>query len=366
MQLMTQKTRGHRNDEEGVSFRRALVSAHNEGLIDLLEPARTIESDDVSGFDFFLVQDVYTGVIPDLDAPLPAMIEAVRALVARGGDDMMAARPNGAFRQWAMKGARAIDTIQHIDPEKSEDIVFLFLALQALSEMDSEQALETAIGFLLGPAAPARPGAAMALGTLKLQNAEASARALAALETARADSADDNLRGHIVRSATTIALNWPDLEAMALELIEAAGADAGDQTIHQAATMLFFNAEQLSVALASSLSAIIRCVRLENRGTLTEIDHALSVLIRKGRHELATELLEALLTAHYELHDFEILSGTSAALLETNPDQLAKIVVKWLMSLDRNLGEAAHKLTGGAHNGPLLLCLFFNDRGWWS
>lgn len=55
----------------------------------------------------FAVMIVYCDLIPDLETKVPAMLAAVKALVAQAGDDGSSGMPNGAFRIWAEKGDSA-------------------------------------------------------------------------------------------------------------------------------------------------------------------------------------------------------------------------------------------------------------------
>lgn len=75
-----------------------LTGLHNDGTIDVLEPARQIASSPIDQHQFFTVMHAYTDLIPALEAEVPAMLAAVKALVARAGDDGAAGMPNGACR----------------------------------------------------------------------------------------------------------------------------------------------------------------------------------------------------------------------------------------------------------------------------
>lgn len=359
-QLFVERVRGHRNDEVGRAFRAELVAIHNEGVIDVLEPARSIASSPIGQHDFFLVQSAYVEIIPELDAEVPAMLSAVRALVARAGNDGMAGRPNGAFRKWAETGDRAVATLAHIDAADGNDATYVFLALQALGAKHAEIALDRSIDFLTGEAVPARSGAAKAIGTLPLSDAHLSRRAMDALHAACAAAPDDNLMGHLIGAAVELASKAPELENSAVDLIGVAEKDVGDIAIHHASSTLAFHAGDLSAAIVAALTRIAHKVRIESSGTLDQLDHAAWALLNAKRLNEALALLTPIISHHAELASLEKFNSFSSTLLELGGDQLASVVTGWLLSLDPNLGEAARGLVGD-HHGDDPLVFEFNS-----
>lgn len=97
-ELFVERLRRHHTDDLGRAFRAMLTGLHNDGTIDVLEPARQIASSPIDQHQFFTVMHAYTDLIPALEAEVPAMLAAVKALVARAGDDGAAGMPNGACR----------------------------------------------------------------------------------------------------------------------------------------------------------------------------------------------------------------------------------------------------------------------------
>jgi hypothetical protein len=354
-ELFIERMRRHRTDDVGNAFRAKLVRLHNEGTIDVLEPARTIGDSPLNQHDFFTVMRVYCDLIPDIEADVPAMLVAVKALVARAGNDGASGMPNGAYRSWAEKGARARATLGATDPADPEDSAYVFVGLQALAVNQPVAALTEAIGYLTGSAAPARSAAAKAIGTFSLTAAEERIRAVEALAAA-AITADDNNLGHILTAICEIARAHPDVESAAVALIEAVRSQAGEQAIHQVSLELMFHGEALSPAILTGLTAIAHKVPITNLGTIENLDHAGGKLVRHGRLDEALALLTPLISKHDELTSLETLDGFSYALLRLAPDQLAQVIVGWLLSFDPNLGHATLSLVGDHHgDDPLVL-----------
>lgn len=354
-ELFVERMRRHRTDDIGKAFRATLATLHNDGTIDALEPARMIGASTIDQHQFFTVMHVYCDLIPELDAEVPAMLGAVKALAGRAGDDLASGMPNGAYRKWAEQGDRARVTLGAINPEDPEDAAYVFLGLQALAKNDAGAAVDAAIAYLAGTSAPARSAAAKAIGTIELATEEVRSRAADALAAASA-IADDNSRGHILTAICEIARAHPEMEAAAVALIDAATPMVGDQAIHQVSLELMFHGEALPPAIVAGLTAILHKVTIGNRGTVEHIDAAGGKLVTHGRLDEALALITPLISKHEELTSLDTLDGFSHALLQLAPDQLVKVIMGWLLSLDPNLGHATLSLVGNHHGeAPLIL-----------
>lgn len=354
-ELFVERARRRLTDDIGKAFRATLEKLHNDGTIDVLEAARTISSSSINQHDFFTVMHVYCELIPTLHAEVPGMLAAVKALVARAGDDLASGMPNGAYRTWAEQGDRARITLVTIDEKEPEDSAYVFIGLQALAKNSPDGALIEAIAYLEGPAAPARWAAAKAIGTIALDTPEARDRAAGALAAASA-TADDNSLGHILTAICEIARAHHDMKASAVALIQTATPQVGDHAIHQLSLELMFHGEELPPDIVAALSAIMHKVAVGNSGTLDNIDAAGGKLVTHDRLDEALALITPLIAAHDEFASLEALDGFSYALRQLAPDQLAKVVIGWLLSLHPNLGHATLSLVRNHHgDAPLIL-----------
>lgn len=353
--LFVERVHHHCSDEMDKAFRATLTNLHNDGTIDVLKPACTIMASSIDQHQFFFVMHVYCDLIPALKAEVPAMLAAVKALVARAGDDLASGMPNSAYATWADQDKRALATLAAIDPADPEDAAYVFLGLQALAKTEPDTALDAAIGYLTGTAPTARSAAAKAIGSIELPTPDARTRAAAALAAARS-AADDNNLGHILTAICEIARANPEMEAAAIALIDAVIPIIGEQAIHQLSLELMFHGEELPPAIVAGLTTIMQKVAICNRGTLKNIDAAGRKLLTNGRLDEALALITPLILEHDALTSLETLDGFAHALLQLGPNQLAKVVTGWLLSLDVNLGHATKSLVGAYHgDAPLVL-----------
>ncbi|WP_420139300.1 hypothetical protein [Sphingomonas sp.] len=354
-ELFVEKLRRHRTDDLGKAFRAVLIRLHNEGTIDVLEPARQIASSPINQHDFFTVMHVYTELIPSLDASVPDTLAAVKALSTRAGEDLLSGTANGAYRTWAEQGSRARDTLEAINPEDGADSAYIFLALQALAKAEPDAALDRAILYLGGNAGPARSASAKAIGTFDVGEPGRRARAVEALSV-NAASADDNSLGHMLSAICEIARAHPDTNAAAAELIEANVERTEDHAIHQLSLELMFHADELPPEIISGLTKIMHRVPIGNRGTIRDIGAAAGKLADKNRLDEALALVTPLFSQHEELTSLEPLGSLNYHLLQLPPHQLAKTIITWLLACDYNLGLATMALVGKYHgDSPLIL-----------
>ncbi|WP_413062074.1 hypothetical protein ACLN6N_07405 [Sphingomonas carotinifaciens] len=354
-ELFVERLRRHRTDELGKAFRATLAKLHNDGTIDVLEPARQIATSPINQHDFFTVMHVYSELIPALDASVPDMLAAVKALSTRAGEDLASGMANGGYRTWAEQGSRARDTFETINPEDGDDSAYVFLALQALAKTEPDAALDRAILYVGGNAGPARSAAAKAIGTFDLTDPDRRTRATDAL-AAHAASADDNSLGHILAAICEVAKAHPDTRIKAAALIDANIERTGDHAIHQLSLELMFHADELPPAIVKPLTAIMHRVPIGNRGTIRDIGAAAGKLADKNRLDEALALITPLLSQHGELTSLEPLGSLNYHLLQLPPDELAQTIIIWLLACDPNLGRATMALVGNHHGeAPLIL-----------
>jgi hypothetical protein len=360
-ELFVRSIRMQPHEEVAAALRAELIALHNDGTIDVLEPAQNIAELEIGQHDFFFVQHIYVDIIPQLEAEVSTMLAAVKALVARAGNDLASGMPNGALRTWAETGTRAIETMAALNIENGEDAAALFLALQALAKTDPADALDRAIAYLTGLAPPARLAAAKAIGAFDLPDASSQDRGMAALAAAMSTTTDDNLRGNLISAAAEMAMKASAVESRAVELIHAANEHVGDNAIHHSSSSLSFHAKDLAAPIVSALAVIAHKVKPDSKGTLDQLDHAGWALVNSGRCDEALALIAPILSANHKLVTLEAFDSFSHALLALPSDQIASIVVKWLLSFDFQLGEAARGLVGSYH-GDSPLNLEFNAK----
>lgn len=354
-EFLVERVRKRRSADIGTKFRAKVRKLHNDGAVDVLKAARSIETAAIDQHDFFTVMMVYCDLIPALNAEVSDMLGAVKALVARAGNDGAAGMPNGAFREWAEQGERAKAVLAAIDTDDPEDSAYIYLALQALARSDPGEALARAIAYLADGQPAARSAAAKAIGTMELASTKSLEKAGKALAAA-AIASDDNTLGHVLTAACEIARAHPHMDDWGCQVLESAEPNASEQALHQLSLELMFHGEELPPSLVAKATTILQKVELKNSATISNIGSAARKLVDHGRLDEAMALVTRMIAAHRELASLEAFDGFASSLRQLNSEQLANVFLDWLGSLDPNLGQAMMSLAAGHYGkSPLIL-----------
>jgi len=334
------------------------VDLHNSGRIDLL--ALVEQGKHQRARDFFSVMSFYCDAIPRLrGVPVERMMTAVARLVEGGGADLAANQPNGALRAWCAADTSRADAI--IKQARSGDE----LAINHLTfALEAKEDLQLARNMVSDYDDQRRIAGLTALSRMAHREASDRASTTATVASLVEGDADDAVRAHVLFAAIQAHESGSaPLPQEALAVVARALASAGDLTVHRAALCLLYAKSCLSTELVALLLAALLKVNPKNGGTIDQIDSALSQLPRKGFGEQAVEFVTELLrNANKELH-LEQFDSFAACLAEGAPVMLGGVVVKWLLSGNRQLCEGVADLTRRRREGEVPLSIAFDTLG---
>lgn len=329
------------------------VELHNEGQIDLLAVAKSEAMKALPSHNFFSAQGFFVQAIPHLKASTDAMLSAVEALVAQGGEDGAANWPNSALRDWlGREPQRALDVIAAAEADSALEKRNLVFALQASNDLAQARAL--AVRF----SDERRLSAITALG--RMSHDEAEARASLALFQELLDQSgpdQDNLASSLCIAAMALLnAHEPLIGGDAVSFLERVLATAGDGTKYHAARALWSNERAyLRPELARTLLEPLRVLNPAHKGTLRELDMALSHLLKKGDAVLAVDFV----TNVFGEEECEIELGEFPSFMRAlrTSSLMAAVVVRWLKSGAPALCEGVVSLLGEreAHDRPLII-----------
>ena len=225
-ELSAELARFHETGEENENvFVQQCVSLHNCGLIDLLGVPKQAAFADLNGPEFFTLQHFYCEAIPKLDSKVSTLMECCSALVEKGGADLAANQPNGAFRTWCKnnpnKAAAVVRDARNGDALAKKFVTF---ALQAAND------IEGAIALIQTYSDDRRLSAMAALAGMSFADAASAKKAIAVLEPHIADSGDDHSRINALVAAFAV-LNQHNDPAAAQRLVSSATKDPGPETL---------------------------------------------------------------------------------------------------------------------------------------
>lgn len=328
----------------------ALVSAalHNSGDIDLFAVGRSDEVEELSGHDFFSVQQFFVHAIPATDASVSDMLALVERLVRLGGADGAANAPNVALVSWLTDDPqRAEAVLAHASDGDATAISHIAFALQALGDVGRAQAIAEA------GAGPPQLSALTALA--RLPHTPEEGRATQALvNRLLVGSMDDGLRCHglaavfgALKSASEGSIDAADTVRMVIRGI-------GGNTQFQCANALWDGGERLTETTTAALLDALAVVPKENKGTIRIFDHALSQML-DHRPKTAIEVCARFLTRPDNDHALADFASFSTGLI--NSPRFGHTVLEWLRSGEFVLCEGLHLLLQQRDRGSAPLSL---------
>jgi len=355
-ELVSVTIRNHRGNIEAKQFKQAAIELHNSGSADLLTATLTLESGRREDYDFWIVQDFFIEVIPQLETTPRQLIDAVRVLTSLGGQDFLAGRPNSALREWATQEDRAKAMITELDENTEADAPIFCLAIEAMAISKLVEAVSLAISFLSNKGDAARCGASAALGNIDYSGAPDLAASAFKAVANLIEKTDDALLGISIYTLIQIQTSTLNkFEARLIGLLLKVEKVAGEKTVHHMALALFRNEKKLSSEIVRAMQPALVQVKSNNTGTLQQLDSALSGLIKESRIEEAREIFEPLIRRSDDPINFKAFDGFTHALLKCDTATLSQIILDWLLSGDSNLGVAVGILAAECHGRPLLI-----------
>jgi len=328
------------------------VELHNAGFIDLL---RLVESDALqvlNGADFFKAMHFFCRILPELEAPPARMMACVEALVTRGGEDMMASKPNAAFRAWCTKDPRrareVIAAAQGGDDLASRHLTFA---------LEARHAIIKARQIALAYDGTRRLSAITALGRMKDDDPASCAETLVTFSKLLGTGADDNLRANMLQA--TAAIIARDLDAhspMVVNLVSRLVEEAGEATVHQSAHILWANREALQPEIIASLLKALSHINPTNKGTVRELDFGLQSLLESGHDEAAIGYVTQLLSRQDNDLGLDEFNSFTNTLISGPIERLSRVVVQWFLIGMTRLCDGLSKAirSRGSMDGPPL------------
>lgn len=325
---------------------------HNTGIIDLLRLIECGAFQGLSGADFFIATDFFCRILPELDARPTQMMVCVDALVIHGGEDMVATKPNAAFRTWCKKDLRRAREI--IDAAQADDdlaIRHLTFALEAIHGItDARQ-----IALLYNDSR--RLSAITALGRMKDDDPESRLKTFITFNNLLETGADDNQRANMLGATAAILAHDPHthlpvVESLIIRLVE----DPSEFTLHQSAHILWVYCKAMQQEIIAALLKALTEVNPSNKGTLRELDYGLQSLMELGYDDEAIGYVTQLLSRQdndLELEEFKSFTNT---LISGPSERLGRVVVQWLLKDTPSLCKGISKAIRGldAMDGPPL------------
>ena len=274
---------------------------------------------------FFKVQTFLCEVIPLLQTVPSELIELVQFLVEKGGVDLAANQPNAAFRKWCA-----------VDPSRSDEVILLAKEGNKPARLHLVFALQAKADFneaisCLGRSEEEQAAGVLALSRMQLESSQVPI----ALEKtiALALSADIEKSCGITRAAYDIALKDKCTERfLLLPVLDKLFASDAPIVVHLAVSLLNWHQVEMSEDETNRCLEKLSSVEPENKGTIDEIDMALSKLVERKEALRASYTARAIIDSSRGVIDCKSLDSFFHKLTHGSSEKLALVTTDWLSS----------------------------------
>jgi len=335
------------------------IQLHNDGKIDLVSETAWNSFQTISMGDFFSGQYFFCKVLPEVTSRHTDMMRVTKALVEKGGNDLASNRPNSAFQNWCSKDiARARAVLKDADAGDQLASSHLTFALQ------SHNLIHEAISALCNYQDDRRLSAIAALSRMEYGNPDVAIEAIWKLHELMQGETDDRVRAHILGATFDII----DKSQIAItpevtETIKAICAIAGDETLFGSARSLAFNASAKDEAVLDCLLDVLISVTADQKGTLQNLDTALSKLLDAEFGNKATSFIEKLIVSSKGQIGLSEFQSFKHKLISEQRTKLRRLVGSWLLSGQLDLCENLTQLFRGEESHKLLSDISFEEFG---
>ena len=276
---------------------------------------------------FFSGMNLLCELIPSLDVGHRDMMQLIVTLVRLGGKDRAAYRPNDAFRNWCDAGpTRVKAVIEEAKTGNNLAMVHLVFALEAAEDSSS------ALMFLNERSKPdAQIGAIVALGRMSLDG-ETAATAVRTLSNISMNTNNKTMSDNALLSIFTILEKNKKLPRKdARRALDKALKDSSADTLHLLSDLIWKHGKSLSEEEVQLILDALKFVDPEHRGTLENIDFAMSDLIEHGYFDALSSLVAELTKRSQGKIGINTFPAFLREIFNDNNRRLSKLVINWFL-----------------------------------
>ncbi|MCY4300284.1 MAG: hypothetical protein OXC68_00910 [Aestuariivita sp.] len=311
----------------------SLTELHNLNQLNLITHINSDELPSGANRDFWLIQNLFCKIAPDLEVDIDSLISAVDRLVANAGQDLCANQPNVAFREWLKKRPEETSTVlERLKHGNDQLLPFLTFVLEAGATIDMEIYHSAAQAFLTDTRPLARLSALTALGQIDATSNKAlhisglqdlacfieQAKSKDEIAAAIRALLDNSARGQFLKDADVI------------RLIELATQNASPALHHNLAMMLGQHHMAFSTPIKLGMISALNASDPSIKDIVDQIDYAFSQCLDPENRTAIATCLQQLLDHPKTPLQISDLENFVHNLAENHTDTLGWLVVHWL------------------------------------
>lgn len=332
-----------RKRQERIQYAEIIANLHNQGKLDAIVEFEKVTRSDES-YDFFTIKHLFEEVLPAIDSPVASVMGCVKHFLLESGDDMSAGMLISPFIQYCeSKNNRPKEVLSIALMNYDEIFDFITPALIAGSNIELLEFVKKGIELSRHENIHIRTKTIYALGNIKYQgNNELIIQAFDAIKFAVSVN-DGFLFATALRSIFSLyTLNNSILEEV-IELMVKILQEKDDQILHAASEILWLNHDQIPSNMIDLYLNALTKVNPDNKGTIDNIDQALSDLFKKGVLNQTIDFLETILLENPQL-SIEKFNSFIHEILQNNDNILNSLITRWFLSKKIRFGRCASDL----------------------
>jgi len=324
-----------------------IAALHNEGHVDVVAEFEKLSNKLSGGPDFFMTRHVFEKALPDINAPIDAVMRCVLQLHRDAGQDMAAGTIFNGYIDYCGKDAsRPLEALKFIEAAPDQFADILPATIVAGSRIDNPYYVAEVIRLSQHPEKTLRQRALFSFSRVQWpKEAAVPDSAFSALEASAASEADDESFASIARSAFAFYRHDKTTESRVTALIEGVLPKGNEYTLHAASAILGFETKEIPSPLLDLLLTHMMRVKPTNGGTLNNIDYGIAHLLKGEDAEKGLRLLEEFLLMHAGTLTIKVFDS-AAGEIRRDKALLSKVMTRWLLNGARVLCESVHEIGG--------------------
>jgi hypothetical protein len=329
---------------------------HNSGRVDILSLAQDSAFEVLTQFQFYATHHFFEPLIPQIAAPVLAMVAFVDRLVAKGGTDGAAGWPKNAFEVWCAQDPARIEAV--LDAARRGDAVATRVLDAALT---ADGRKETALRFLDEGPAQTWPMAIHALGRLKLPTKD-KASVLAQLDREFPSPPGDLAQAQRIEVAIKLAEAIGEDAGVALELVlRRSLVDAEPLTLNAAARALWLDRSALPDPLVTVVLEALAALDPSYGAIVANLDHGLAALLKESMAEEAIGFVERYVARHDS--PLEYFDRFLRDLLSGEAERRDRVFVRWMIGDVQRMAQGCADALRGREMAGEPISLGLSDLG---
>ena len=320
------------DNEARRAFKEALVRLHNKGAIDAMSVLAELGRETDRGRGFFRVQHVFAAILPELDADIADVMNALVDVfkTAGGASQIML---DSFLHFCAAIDGRPKDALSLIENDPDRFAQLLPAVVPAGAGHAHEIWFEKLLGLLASENLLIVRYACLAVVSINLKGDSLLVdRAFAALEACADRTSDDRVLSNMVHAIFALRLARGGLDENATALLDRILLAGGDSTLRAAANTVLLKRAEINTDTFSLILRHVDRVNPQCESTIETLDSVLYNHLGEPGESEAIAFFERYCAANATHIEPEAFEQFLRQLCREHRDLFGRLIVKWFLS----------------------------------